>query len=198
MNIEFKKFVGNEISPHINDLAKLRITVFREFPYLYEGSFDYERDYLRTYQNSKGSLIVLAFLDEQVIGATTCIPMVDESDEFYKSFLDRNIDINKVFYFGESIILKEYRGNKIGHKFFEFRETYAQEQIKNLEYTTFCAVDRSNDHPLKPSNYRPLDNFWKRMGYLKQDEMKVFYPWKDIDKDSEDIKSMTIWVKKWR
>jgi hypothetical protein len=33
----------------VQDLAQLRITVFREFPYLYDGDLAYEQNYLRTY-----------------------------------------------------------------------------------------------------------------------------------------------------
>ena len=58
---------GAGILPFIDDLARLRIGVFRAFPYLYEGSLDYERGYLATYARSTESLFVLA-LDGETIG----------------------------------------------------------------------------------------------------------------------------------
>ena len=33
----FKRVTGSDIAPHVEDLARLRIEVFREFPYLYDG-----------------------------------------------------------------------------------------------------------------------------------------------------------------
>ena len=44
MNISVKRFSGTEAQPYLPDLARLRIEVFREFPYLYDGNLDYEPD----------------------------------------------------------------------------------------------------------------------------------------------------------
>ncbi|MCI5072010.1 GNAT family N-acetyltransferase [bacterium] len=197
MHIDYIKLIGNQINAYFEDLAHLRITIFREFPYLYEGSYAEEKQYIKTYQNSKKSLLVLAKHNDQIIGATTCIPMADETEEFYQSFLDYKIDISQVFYFGESVILKEFRGNKIGHEFFKLRESHAKQHMQDLKYTSFCAVDRAKDHPLRPDDYTPLNNFWQRMGYKKHDDMKVYYSWKDVDRQQEDTKAMTVWLKQW-
>jgi len=40
---------GSAILSHLEDIARLRIQVFREWPYLYDGSMEYEREYSRTY-----------------------------------------------------------------------------------------------------------------------------------------------------
>jgi GNAT superfamily N-acetyltransferase len=195
--MEFKALTGKAIEPFLEDLACLRIEVFKEFPYLYEGSQEYEREYLDTYINSPRSLVVLVYDAEKCIGATTCIPLEDESEEFLKPFLKQNIDISKVFYFGESIIKKDYRGNRIGHKFFEIREEHARKTISNLNYTAFCSVVREDTHPLKPKNYKPLNSFWSRMGYAEMINMYVMYPWRDVGSNDEDLKRMNFWLKKW-
>lgn len=198
MNVTFKHLSGSELVNYFDELASLRITFFKEFPYLYEGNIDYEKEYLQVYQNSQNSKVILAFVEGRIIGATTCIALTDEAEEFKKSFREHGFDIFKIMYFGESIILKEYRGHKIGHKFFELHEEFAKRNINDLEYTTFCAVDRPLDHPLKPQGYRSLDSFWQRLGYSKHGEMKVYFPWKDIDQSVESTKSMTIWLKSWK
>ena len=36
-----------------------------------------------------------------------------------------------------------------------------------------------------------LEQFWKRMGYLKKEDLSVQYPWKDIDQDVESNKKLT-------
>lgn len=52
-------FFGSELSEHLAALALLRITVFREFFYIYDGNLDYEQSYLQTYTRSSNSLIML-------------------------------------------------------------------------------------------------------------------------------------------
>ncbi len=38
MNIQIKSVKGDAIKPYIKELAHLRIKIFRDFPYLYDGS----------------------------------------------------------------------------------------------------------------------------------------------------------------
>ena len=195
--VNYTQVSGGEVRPYLECLADLRITVFREFPYLYQGSKDYELKYLDVYTKSANSLVVLAQVEGQLVGASTCLPMSAEAKEFQQPFLDKNIDVSQVFYFGESIILPEFRGHKIGHHFFKLREDHALRSLKSLKMTTFCAVDREPSHPLRPKGYRPLDVFWNRMGYQKQEDMKVSYSWKDVDQESETQKLLTCWIKIW-
>ena len=197
MAVKYIHCSGEQVKPYIQDLAHLRVEVFREFPYLYDGNFEYEKKYLDTYLNSSNSLVILALANNTVIGATTCLPLVDETEVFKQVFLEKGLDINKIFYFGESVILKEFRGRGIGSQFFQFREDHAKKTIPGLKLTAFCAVDRPPDHPLRPQGYRPLVHFWKKLGYSEKPHMKVWLPWKDIDKITEDKKSLTFWLKSW-
>ena len=41
---EIRCFSGAGIRPWLDDVATLRIAVFRDWPYLYEGDAGYERD----------------------------------------------------------------------------------------------------------------------------------------------------------
>ena len=197
MSILLKQFSGRSISEIVPSLSNLRITVFREFPYLYEGSLDYEQNYLKTYVDSEKSLVIAVYDGDKLIGASTCLPLNDECDEFRKPFQDDGYDIEKIFYFGESIILPEYRGNKLGHEFFRLREEHAKKVNPDLQMTTFCAVERANDHPLRPVDYQTLDKFWLRQGYLKTINLMTEFSWKDLDKENEDAKPMRFWVKRW-
>jgi len=49
---------GAAIGAHVGDIAALRIAVFREWPYLYDGDVDYEASYLSTYMRSPDSVVV--------------------------------------------------------------------------------------------------------------------------------------------
>ena len=52
---------GGDIDAFLPELARLRIRVFREYPYLYEGSAAYEEKYLKTYANVPESVMVLVW-----------------------------------------------------------------------------------------------------------------------------------------
>ena len=187
---------GAELGPWLDALGELRIRVFRKFPYLYEGTLEYERDYLRIYQQAPDSLVVLVTdAGGNVVGATTCLPMCQEGPEFQEPFLKVGIDIRRVFYFGESLLLPEWRGRGFGKMFFDRREAHA----RGLGYdiTAFCAVDRADDHPLRPENYRPLDGFWRGRGYVKQPHLQAVFSWKETGEDEETSKTLTFWTKSW-
>lgn len=193
--IHLQNLHGAEIEPHLEALGSLRITVFREYPYLYDGTLEYEREYLRIYAGSPDSLVVLAFDGDRVVGATTCLPMRDEGPEFQAAFLQAGYDLDAICYFGESILLPEHRGCGIGREFFTRREAHAA--ALGMRLTTFCAVDRPADHPLRPADYRPLDEFWAGQGYRKHPELQASFTWKEIGEESESAKSLTFWLKEW-
>lgn len=193
--IRLENFTGSSLKPFMDALGELRINVFREYPYLYDGSLDYERDYLRTYLDSTESLVVLAFDGDNVVGATTCVPLSHEGPDFQAPFIKANIPVGEVFYFGESILLPAYRGQGIGKAFFQRREAHANSFSKKIRLTAFCAVDRDDLHPLRPATYRPLDSFWTSIGYQKRPELQAQFEWKEIGEDSPSPKSLTFWTK---
>lgn len=185
---------GAVIAPHIDDLARLRLTVFREFPYLYDGSLEYEARYLATYAESPESLFVLAQDGERVVGASTGLPMADETEEFQRPFREKGWDPQRVFYFGESVLLPEYRGSGLGVRFFAEREAYAR-RLGRFDHCAFCAVERPADHPRRPPGYQPLNEFWARRGYRHHPELRTEYHWRDLDEQSESAKPMSFWLK---
>jgi GNAT superfamily N-acetyltransferase len=187
---------GTDLLPYIPELARLRIEVFRDFPYLYDGTIEYEQKYLQTYIDHPDSVIVLAFdgEDNKIVGASTAIPMRDETAELQKPFLEQGYDLNKVFYCSESVLNKAYRGLGLGVRFFEEREAHAAE-LGGFEHITFCCVERPVDHPRRPADYVPLDQFWNKRGYFKHPELKTTYLWKDLDDEDETAKPMTFWLK---
>lgn len=186
---------GPELAPYIEGLGRLRISVFRDYPYLYDGSLDYEREYLQSYLNSPRSLVALVLDEGEVVGATTCVPMRDEGPEFQEAFLKNGYDLSALCYFGESILKPEYRGRGLGKVFFQRREAHAQKL--GAKITTFCAVDRPVDHPLRPAGYQPLDGLWTRQGYVKHPELQATFTWKEIGEVSESPKTLTFWLKHW-
>lgn len=195
--IRIERLAGERLRRHLPDLARLRITVFREFPYLYEGSQDYEESYLRTYAEAEDSVVVGAFDGEQVVGAATALPLRHEPPELTRPFAERGYAAEEVFYFGESVLLPAYRGQGIGVAFFKEREAAALSHPE-IRWASFCAVIRPEDHPRRPEGYVPLDAFWRRRGYEKADGMIGHITWRDLDEGTESPKPMQFWVKRLR
>lgn len=194
MVLHFKSYEGAAIHSIFEPLAQLRIAVFREFPYLYEGSLEYEQAYLNTYANAERALVFAAFDGNQMVGATTCIPLADETEEVQAPFNKVGIPLEEVFYFGESILLPAYRGLGLGHRFFDAREAHAA-KFGEYRLTSFCAVDRPSDHPLRPADYRPLDDFWKKRGYQKDLNLTTQFSWPDLGELAPTPKAMTYWIR---
>lgn len=193
MTLTIQSFSGGELAAFVDDLARLRIAVFRDFPYLYDGDLAYERNYLATYSRSEGSVFVLAFDGQKVVGAATGTPMIGETDEVNAPFLATGRDPAQYFYFGESVLLAGYRGRGIGVKFFEGREARAKKL--GLRYATFCAVERAADHPRRPTDYVPLDSFWTKRGYSHHPELRTTFSWRDLDEAEESPKPLSFWIR---
>ena len=192
--IEVKTFSGAQIEPYLDAVAALRIAVFRDWPYVYAGDRDYEKHYLSTYAKSPESLFVLALDGERVIGASTGIPLTDETAAFQKPFLDRGIALGDVFYFGESVLLREYRGHGLGHRFFDERESYAR-QLGRFALTAFCAVERGPGDPRKPEGFRPNDVFWNKRGYTRQDDMFCTIEWQETGASAPTPHQLRFWLR---
>ena len=73
--LELQRCSGDAILPWLDAVAALRIAVFAEWPYLYRGDAAYERGYLARYAASPRSVLVLARDGEEVVGASTGIPL---------------------------------------------------------------------------------------------------------------------------
>lgn len=192
--IQFIECRGSELDPFIENLARLRMTVFRSWPYLYEGDFDYEKKYLKTYTSSKNSFVALALFEDQIIGATTAILASDEESSFQKPFIERQLAPESVCYFGESILLPEYRGLGIGKEFMNRRLRFA-ESLPGVRQAAFCSVIRPANHPLRPADYRPLDSFWKQMKFEPVEGMLTEYLWRDVGEEKETTKQLQFWMR---
>ena len=124
--VNIRPLSGPDLEAALPALARLRIDVFRAFPYLYEGSLAYEETYLRTFSAARDALIVAAETDDGVIaGCATGSGMDDQHAEFAQPLKAAGYDLATTFYFGESVLLPAYRGHGIGHAFFDAREAHA-------------------------------------------------------------------------
>ena len=196
-DIAIRTLSGHELAPYLADLARLRIAVFREYPYLYDGTAEYEEKYLQTYLDSPDSVVILALDGDRAIGASTGLPMTDETGEFQAPFIEHGYDPARVFYCAESVLLPEYRGKGIYKRFFTGREDHAR-KLGRFDWCAFCCVQRPGDHPRRPADYAPLDPVWRKFGYVQHPELFTAYQWKDLDEEEEFFKPMVFWLKSLR
>lgn len=193
-SLSFVTKKGAEIASVFEDLATLRISVFRDFPYLYEGSVDYEKEYLKVYSQSERAFLFAVYANNKMVGATTCIPLSDETSEVRLPFETAGFNMDTIFYFGESILVSTFRGLGLGHRFFDEREAHAR-SFGTFKTTCFCAVERDENHPLKPENYRPNDVFWEKRGYQKENSLQSTFEWQDVNESVSTAKTMIYWTK---
>lgn len=191
--ITVRPLTGPEIAGAIDDLAQLRIAVFADWPYLYDGEPAYEAGYLREFMAAPDAVLVCAFDGARIVGAATASPMAAQKAEFQAPFKARGMDVSRLFYFGESVLLAQYRGHGIGHAFFDHRE--AQARACGAGAATFAAVIRPADHPDRPRDYLPLDGFWRGRGYAPVPGFVTQLAWKDHRDADETPKPMQYWLR---
>ncbi|MFV0299706.1 MAG: GNAT family N-acetyltransferase [Paracoccus sp. (in: a-proteobacteria)] len=193
MSVSARVLTGEALAGALEDVARLRIAVFRDWPYLYDGDPDYERDYLRAYQ-SPGAVVVVAEDDGRVVGASTGAPMRDHAADFAEAFRDRPEKLDEIFYCAESVLLPGYRGHGLGHAFFDAREAHAR--ALGARYCAFCSVIRPADHPDRPADYRPLNGFWEKRGYAPLPGVIARFSWKDRGAGAQSEKPLQFWMRK--
>lgn len=191
--LTIRALTGPQIVAALDDLAGLRMAVFAAWPYLYDGDAAYERDYLREFAAAPGGVLVAALDGNRIVGAATASPMSAQKAEFRAPFERRGLDTARLFYFGESVLLPEYRGRGVGHAFFDHRE--AQAGAWGASAATFAAVVRPADHPARPAGYVPLDGFWTKRGYAPVPGFVTELAWKEHGEAAESPKPMQYWLK---
>ena len=144
------------------ELAELRIRVFAAFPYLYDGTREYEASYLKTYLEATEGIVVGAFDGDALIGAATGTPIEAHADEFGSALRDVDLDAGEIFYCAESVLLPAYRGHGIGRLLLERLAAIAVERdCGRLEW---AVLDWNT----------PAIGFYRSLGAVPMDEWTTF------------------------
>jgi len=193
MSVTVAPVTGAGLVDVIPALARLRIAVFRDFPYLYDGDADYEADYLADFAAAEGAVIVVARDGTEIVGAATAAPLGTQDTAWQAPLATAGFDVARTFYFGESVLLDAWRGQGIGHAFFDHRE--AQARTHGASHAAFCSVIRAADHPARPADHRPLNDFWRRRGYGPLDGVTTWFDWKTVG-GGEERHELQYWTRR--
>lgn len=193
MTVSVAPVTGAGLAEVIPALARLRTTVFRDFPYLYDGDTAYESGYLADFATADGAVIVVARDGTDIVGAATAAPLATQDAAWQAPLAAAGFDVARTFYFGESVLLASHRGRGIGHAFFDHRE--AQARAHGASHAAFCSVMRADDHPARPADYRPLDTFWRGRGYAPLAGVTARFDWKCVGDDEAISHSLQYWTR---
>ncbi|MBM3587282.1 MAG: GNAT family N-acetyltransferase [Alphaproteobacteria bacterium] len=193
--LTFETLSGAALTARLDALAGLRIRVFREWPYLYYGDAAYETRYLAAYAQSPGALVVAASTAQgDAVGMATCQPGIEASEKLRAAWANAGLNAAKLCYFGESVLLPEYRGQGAGRRFFVKRESHARRL--GLSIAAFCAVVRNENDPRRPRDYTPLDAFWRNRGYEPRPDISTVMSWREVDDTRETPHVLSFWLRK--
>lgn len=198
MGIQIHKLYGAEAAPYFEALVALKRFTFAPFPFLYLGSLEAERAWFDTYLRSDHSFILLLEDQNNIVGACTGITGKDEDENYRRPFLQRGLDPDKIFFYGESMILPAYRSLGYGQLFYEERESYAL-RLSGIDTLAACILRRSDDHPLAPTDFakrrQSYEGIWSSRGFNPVPGLTAAASWCDQGSDVTTTKTYQIWLK---
>jgi GNAT superfamily N-acetyltransferase len=192
--LTFETLSGAALTARLDTLAGLRTKVFSDWPYLYDSDPGYETRYLAVLAASPGALVVAASTAEgEAVGMATCQPGRESSASLRASWQVAGLDVDRLCYFGESVLLREYRGQGAGVRFFIEREAHARRL--GLSIAAFCSVVRNENDPRRPGDYTPLDDFWHKRGYTPRPDISTVMHWREVGDTRETPHVLSFWIK---
>lgn len=193
MNISERLLQGPQIQEYLEQIAQLRLTIFKEYPYLYDGRLKDELDYLRHYADQGEATAIIASCGNQLAGAVTAIPLQCESEELTSPFTATQYLAERIIYIGELLFYPDYRNKGLGSRLLSRIEQHYRDQ-KIYEYLTSVTVKRPEDHPCRPDGYVPIERFLLRNQFAKIPGLTTHFTWKEIDGIRRDHE-MQFWIK---
>lgn len=190
----FDVLIGNDIIEGIDEIARLRIDIFAEYPYLYDGCVSYEVESLSKFANIKQSFMVVMKDKGHIIGLLTGLPLAHEQPAVRRPFTNSMYPLNSTFYFSEVLMYPAYRGNGFASKLFKLAEQYVS-QLCTYMYIALANVVREANHLKRPSAYRPLDGMWQHFGYKPLANHICIMDWQEHGDDHETAKPLMFWIK---
>jgi len=184
---------GKDAKPFFADMARMRLELFRGFPYLYDGNVEYEEAYLERYFSCPQAHVLLVFSKDSVVGFSTSIPLAEEIPEHRTPYEKCGLHPQDYLYLGEAMLNAAHRGQGVLRAFHELHEQAAREG--GMRFTTLMTVDRPESHPLRPAEYTPMDVLLTHFGYEKIPGCAITIEWPQIDTGQDELNVLSVWQK---
>lgn len=126
----FKLICGPAIKKQIEYLAQQRLTFFKEYPYLYQGTLEEELTYCNWFCNLSTSILAIAYDNNKPVGLVSGTSFVDFSTHFvgsYDLFKNAGFIPETFFYIPEVIIDPMHRNRSVAKELFKLIENYAHD-----------------------------------------------------------------------
>jgi GNAT superfamily N-acetyltransferase len=193
MDISERLLKGSQIQDYLEQIAQLRLTIFKEYPYLYDGGLKDELVYLQHYTNHAEATAIITSCGNELAGAVTAIPLQYESEEITSPLASMQYPVECTIYIGELLFYPDYRNKGLGTRLLSGIEQHFHSQ-KNYEYLTSATVNRAEDHLCRPEGYVPIERFLQRNQFAKMPGVTTHITWKEIDGVHRDHE-MQFWIK---
>ena len=184
---------GSTIADAVDDLATLRLEIFPEYPYLYQGKREDELTYLSSYAEAPDACVILACDGLTVIGAATGMPLIHEDAQIRDAFAGATFPLTEVYYVGELLFRPDYRNSGLGKKLLDRFEIHIR-TLGRYRTLTCATVERPDDHPLRPRDYTPITRFLARTGFARLPGVTTHFVWRETDGVKRDH-PMQFWSK---
>ena len=184
---------GTAIADTLDDLATLRLEIFPEYPYLYQGRREDEFTYLGTYVEAPDACVILPYDGSAIIGAATGMPLIHEDAQMIDAFSGSTFPLNEAYYVGELLLLPAYRNCGLCQKLLDLLESHIR-SLGRYHTLTCATVERPDDHPLRPRDFIPITRFLARTGFIRLPGVTTHFMWQEIDGVKRDH-PMQFWSK---
>jgi len=184
---------GAAIADGLDDMATLRLDIFTEYPYLYQGRKEDELTYLGTYAEAPDACVILAYDGSAIIGAATGMPLIHEDAQMLDAFAGTAFPLEEIYYVGELLFRPAYRNCGMGQKLLARLESHIR-SLGRYRTLTCATVERPADHPLRPRDYIPITRFLARTGFVRLPGVTTHFTWLETDGVKRDH-PMQFWSK---
>ncbi len=181
------------ITDALDALATLRLDIFKEYPYLYQGRREDELAYLRSYAEKPEACVILASDGTEVIGAATGMPLIHEDAQLRDAFAGSGYPLESIYYVGELLLQPAYRSAGLGQKLLTQMERHIR-SLGHFQQLTCATVERPDNHPLRPDDAIPISRFLARTGFVHLPGVTTRFTWRETDGVKREH-TMQFWIK---
>lgn len=171
---------GHQIKPYSKAIVELLLTVFKEPPYLYEGTVEEYLPFVEIYANSADGIACLLFENKKLVGVVTGVPLQEMPERFRTSFGNQ---CKTMYYLGEMGLVKEYQKQKLGTLLYS---EFEKQIPPGFDTLCFCKISEPNN---------TFDPVLEKYGFVEEKKHAFEGVWRNIGELIESPHEMDFWTK---